>query len=64
MEKSVSGNINLPRAKCTVLIKNVISALLSDELKNDLQGKKFVLLVDESTEIRTQKHLCILVRFY
>ena len=52
------------RTKCTAIIKNFVSASLKEELKNDLQGKKFVLLVDESTDIGTQKHLCILVRFY
>ena len=63
-KNSVLGNINLHRTKCTAIIKNVISASLKEELKNDLQGKKFVLLVDESTDIGNQKHLCLLVRFY
>ena len=62
-KNSVLGNINLHRTKCTAIIKNVISASLK-ELKNDLQGKKFVLLVNESTDINTQKHLCIVVQFY
>ena len=63
-KNSVLGNINLHGTKCTAIIKNVILASLKEELKNDLQGKKFVLLVDESTDIGTQKHLCILMRFY
>ena len=49
------------RTKCTAIIKNVISASLKEELKNDLQGKKFVLLVDESTDIGTKNisaYLC------
>ena len=63
-KNSVLGNINLHRPKCTTINKNVVSASLKKELKNDLQGKKFVQLVDESTDIGTQKHLCILLRFY
>ena len=50
--------------KCTAIIKNVVSASLKAELKNDLQDKKYVLIIDKSTDIAIQKNLCILVRFY
>jgi hypothetical protein len=62
-EKSTLSDIKLHRTKCTGIIKNIIAASFIEELKNDLEGKKYVLLIDESTDIATQKHLCIVVRY-
>ena len=36
----------------------------SKKKKNDLQGEKYVILVDETADVATQKHICIIVRFY
>ena len=57
-------NIDLHRAECTAIFKNVVSISLKKEIKNDLQGEKYVLLVDESADVVTQRHLCMLVPCY
>jgi hypothetical protein len=51
------------RSKCTCLIKNIILPALKTDLIDDFQNKKHAIILDESTDISTQKHLCILVTF-
>ncbi|XP_064082008.1 uncharacterized protein LOC135198395 [Macrobrachium nipponense] len=58
------GSINLHRTKCSKLITNVISHAYQEELMKDIQGEKFALLVDESTDVSTEKQLCIVVRYF
>ena len=58
------GSIKLHRTKCSRLIDSVIAPCLKEELKEDLCGKRYALLLDESTDIATEKHLCVCVRFF
>lgn len=60
---SILKNLNLHRTKCSGLIKNVISPSLKSVVISDIKGKHFALLCDESTDISTQKHMCILARY-
>ena len=60
---STLGQIKLHRTKCMALIKNVVSPELKSDLIKDLQNKKFTLIIDESTNVSTQKYLCILVGY-
>jgi hypothetical protein len=55
--------IKLHRSKCACLIKNIISPALKTDLIDDFQNKKYAIILDESTDISTQKHLFTLVRF-
>ena len=57
------GKIRIHRTKCAALTKNVISPCLKDELKHDAEGKKFVLIMDESTGVGVQKLLCVTVTY-
>jgi hypothetical protein len=56
-------HINLHRSKYICLIKNIISPALETDLIDDFQNKKYAIILDESADISTQKHLCMLVRF-
>lgn len=60
---SILAKIKLHRTKCSKLITEVVSPALKQELKKDLQGEKFALLVDESTDVGTVKYLCITIRY-
>jgi hypothetical protein len=60
---STLERIKLHRSKCACLIKNIISAAVKTDLIDDFQNKKHAIILDESTDISTQKHLCMLVRF-
>lgn len=62
-ENSIFGSMRLHRTKCVCLIKNVISPALKLELKKAVSGKKFVLMVDESTDVSAQKLLCVTISF-
>jgi len=60
---SVMGKMKLHRTKCAGLIKNVIAPQLKEELISDLKDKYYSLIIDESTDVSTEKHLCLMVRF-
>ena len=60
---STLKHIKLHRSKFACLIKNIISPALKTDLIDDFQNKKYAIIIDESTDISTQKHLCMLVRF-
>lgn len=57
-------NIQLHRTKCTKLISRVVSPALLDELKEDVKGKKFSVLVDEATDLAVNKHVCVVIRYF
>ena len=55
---STLGQIKLHRTKCIALIKNVISPELKSDLIQDLQNKKYTLIIDESTDVSI-KNICV-----
>ncbi len=59
---SVLEKIRIHRSKCGIVVKNIISAGLKSELKKAMMGKKFSLLIDESTDISSAKLLAVCVR--
>lgn len=62
-DSTISGKIKLSRTKCSLIVKNVLSAVICDELKCQLKNTSFSVLVDESTDISNNRVICILVRF-
>ncbi|CAG5133498.1 unnamed protein product, partial [Candidula unifasciata] len=61
---STLEHIQLHRTKCSCLIKNIIWPALKDDLIEDFRNKKYAIIIVESTDVSTQKHLCIIVRFF
>ena len=49
------ANMKLHRTKCSGLIKNVISPALKCEVIEEVAGKKFAIIVDESTDLTCLK---------
>ena len=60
--KSTLEDIKLHRTKASMIIKNVIGKTLKEELKKAMEGRKFSLMIDESTDISTKKLLAVCVR--
>ena len=58
------GSLQLHRTKCSGLIKNLLSPCISAEIMEDFQDAKYALIIDESTDCSSQKHLCILIRYF
>lgn len=56
--------IRLHRTKCAAIIRNVIGPSLLEDLINDIGTSPFSLIVDESTDVSTEKLLCINIRYY
>jgi hypothetical protein len=42
------------RSKCAYLIKNIISPALKTDLIDNVQNKKYAIILDESDDISTQ----------
>ncbi|KAJ2954875.1 hypothetical protein O0L34_g3196 [Tuta absoluta] len=57
-------NIQLHRTKCTLLIKNVIAPAMLKELVDDIGQGPYSALVDESTDLTTNKYMAVCIRFY
>lgn len=58
------SNLKLHRTKCTKIISNVVAKSLSEELKKDVKGQPFSLMVDESTDCSSEKLLCVCIRYF
>lgn len=57
-------NLKMHRKKCTKILTNVVSPAMKEELIADVQGKRFSLIVDESTDVSTTKQLCVIIRYF
>ncbi|XP_042212509.1 SCAN domain-containing protein 3-like [Homarus americanus] len=68
MKKNGKGseleNLQLHRTKCSKLLSKVIAPALFEELKGNAKDKKYSVLVDEATDVATDKHICVIVRYY
>lgn len=63
-DKNISSKISCARTKATKLVVNVAGRHSKDQLINDLQNKKFSLIIDEATDISSTKNLALAVRYF
>ena len=52
------------RTKCSKLVTEVVTPALKEELREDIKGKKFSVLIDESTDMAFHKLLCVVLRYF
>lgn len=52
------------RTKCGNIIKNVLASYFVQELRNDIRNSPFSILIDESTDISTDKYLGCTILYY
>lgn len=59
-------NLRLHRTKCSKIITEVVAPAIKDEIFKELQQPDtcYSLIVDESTDVASQKHLCICVIYF
>ena len=57
-------DLKLHRTKCRSLLMKVIAPTFKDQLKQDMSGQKYALLVDEATDLSVDKNLCLCVRYF
>lgn len=62
-DSKVLKGISCGRTKCSAIMKNVIGKFSFNKLVEILRQQKFSLMVDESTDIGTIKHLVLCVRY-
>ena len=63
-EGSPLGRIKLHHTKCSKLVTEVVAPALEEELREDIKGKKFAVLIDESTDVASHKLLCVVLRYF
>lgn len=63
-KKSAFANIKLHRTKCTKLITEVIGPVFKESMLDDVTDKKFSLIIDETTDVSSEKELAIIIRYY
>ena len=51
---SILSEVKIKRTKCTGLVKNVIAPAIKSDLIEDCTGKKFSIVVEESTDTSVQ----------
>lgn len=63
-DSDVFSKMKLHRTKCAALIKNILGPCMLEDLMNDMKESPYSLIIDESTDISTEKVLCIMVRYF
>lgn len=61
-DSDIAKHLECGRTKSTSIIKNVLGRHSFENLQTFLQHNKFSLIVDESTDVSTEKHICLVVR--
>ncbi|KAL1478592.1 hypothetical protein MTO96_034971 [Rhipicephalus appendiculatus] len=61
-DSQIEKNVSCGRTKCVAIIKNVLGEQSRQEIVECLRKQKFSLLVDESTDKGTVKHLSLVAR--
>lgn len=62
-DSKICQSMKLRRTKATNIVKNVIAHAQKHVLFKKINIFKFSIMVDDSTDIATQSHICIVVRF-
>ncbi|KAL1379496.1 hypothetical protein pipiens_014859, partial [Culex pipiens pipiens] len=63
-DSKIATTLRLHRTKATCILHNVTGETQKQRLINIMRRTYFSIIVDESTNISTEKVLCIVVRFY
>lgn len=61
---TILSNLKLHRTKCTMLLKNVIAPCMLLELVEDVGDSLFSIIVDESTDLTSDKIVCVMIKYY
>lgn len=63
-DSKIAAEFKCKKTKTSTIIKNVLGETNSQEFNVILQEKKFSIIIDESTDHETIKHLCIVARYF
>ena len=63
-EGSLLKKLRIHRTKCSLLLSKVVSPAMYQDFVNDARGQYFSVLVDESTDVASEKHICIVIRYF
>ncbi|XP_026825321.1 uncharacterized protein LOC113561913 [Ooceraea biroi] len=61
---TILSNLRLHKTKCRMLLKKVIAPCMFLELVEDIADSLFSIIVDESTDLASDKVMCIMIKYY
>lgn len=61
---SIMEKLKLHRTKCSKLITEVIAPSIEKELIDELKDKKYSIIMDETTDITSEKKVCVSALYY
>ncbi len=63
LDEKAKKKLKCNRSKCSAIICNVTGKYVFEKLVNVLQNQKFSLIIDESTDVSTEKSLALSLRY-
>lgn len=57
-------NLQLHRTKCSNIIKNIIEPCLKSELIKEVGDRPYSIILDESTDVSSEKYMAYMIRYY
>lgn len=63
-DSKVAAGLKCAKTKTHQIVENIVGKISSQDLCLDLRQSKFSLIIDESTDLSTIKHLCLVVRYF
>ncbi|XP_050710711.1 zinc finger protein 862-like [Eriocheir sinensis] len=63
-DSKIASAVKCGRTKASAILGNVMGDAFLSEIVARLKDTKFSLIIDESTDLSTQKHLVLIARFY
>ena len=61
---STIGDMKMQRTKCAKILTKVVAPALKETAKDKLKGKKYSVLVDESTDVSSEKNMAVVLRYF
>jgi hypothetical protein len=63
-KSQILSNLKIHRTKCTMILKNVVAPCMLDSLIQDVGDSLFFIIIDESTDVASDKILCLMIKYF
>jgi len=63
-KSQILSDFKIHRTKCSMILKNVVALCLLDNLVQDVGDSLFFIIIDESTDVASDKLLCTIIKYF
>jgi len=60
----ILSNLKIHRTKCSMILKNVVAPCMLNDLVQDVGDSLFSIIIDESTDVASDKILCTMIKYF